>query len=75
MELLRNTIYILLFIMGSIQGLIAQNVIHNLKENSFEVRNFDKRNFSETKNAIYFLSDKDAQSTGRLIVNLNTKEQ
>ncbi|MBR1769479.1 MAG: hypothetical protein IJ748_03385 [Bacteroidales bacterium] len=61
--------------MGSIQGLIAQNVIHNLKENSFEVRNFDKRNFSETKNAIYFLSDKDAQSTGRLIVNLNTKEQ
>ncbi|MDO5759628.1 MAG: hypothetical protein Q4Q06_01220 [Bacteroidota bacterium] len=56
-------------------GVFAQNVVHNLKDNPIDIKNFDKRNYSQSKDAIYFLADDNSQSTGRLIINLSTKEQ
>ncbi len=75
MELLRKTIYIILLSLCLTVSSFAQNVLHNLKDNPIDIKNFDKRNYSPDKDAIYFLADDKTQNTGRLIINISTKEQ
>ncbi|MDY6393811.1 MAG: hypothetical protein SPL07_03190, partial [Bacteroidales bacterium] len=75
MELLRKISLILVFVFLSITSVFSQRVIHDLKNNPLDIKNFDQRNYSSNKNAIYFEADKDSPNTGRLIVNISTKEQ
>lgn len=75
MELLGKILNIILLSFCLTTTCFAQKVSHNLKDNPIDIKNFDKRNYSPDKDAIYFLADDKSQSTGRLIVNISTQEQ
>ncbi len=75
MELLKKKLYILLFVFCFYATDYAQTIVHDLKYNPISIKNFDKKKYSQNKDAVYFLADEGSLNTGRLIINISTKEQ
>ena len=76
MELLKRNIFTLLTILFFCPLVLVaqQKNVHNLKT-PLSVRNFDEKKYDKQNSAIYFEKDSSNDNVGRLVINLNTKNQ